>query len=204
VVAVVLFATVVGVGLYFAQRPAPVLVPPDATPQGVVVGQADAPVTIDLYEDFQCPACQQFEERIGPTVDELVEAGRAKVVYHPVAYLDRFSSTRYSSRSSAAAGCAAAAGVFPRFTDLLFANQPPEGGDGLPTARLVELGRQAGATGEDFARCVREERLAGWTANLTETASRRGINATPTVLVNGEPVPRLSAQALRDAVAGAT
>ncbi len=204
VVAVVLFAAVVGVGIYFAQRPADVVVPPNATAQGVVVGQPDAPVRIDLYVDFQCPACRQFEQRVGPTIDELVKSGTAKVAYHPVAFLDRFSSTRYSSRAAAASGCAAAAGVFPRFAELLFAHQPPEGGDGLSDQRLIELGRQAGATGEDFATCVRQERYAGWVAHITETASRRGVNATPTVLVNGEQLPRLTAQALREAVAQAS
>ncbi len=200
VAGVVLLAAAVGVGVYFAQQPTQAAVPPNATAQGVVVGQPDAAVTVDLYEDYQCPACQQFEQQVGPTIDVLVEAGTVKVVHHPVAYLDRFSSTRYSTRSSAAAGCAAAAGVFPQLHGLLFANQPPEGGDGLPGDRIVELGRQAGATGDDFAACVRDERYAGWTAKLTDAASQAGVNGTPTVLVNGKPLPQPTPQALREAV----
>lgn len=199
VTVVVLFAGLVGVGLYLSRQPTEAAVPPNATAQGVVVGEPDAPVTIELYEDFQCPACRQFEQQAGPTIDELVSAGTAKVIYHPVAYLDRFSSTEYSSRSSAAAGCAAAAGVFPRFAELLFAHQPPEGGAGLPAERLIALGEQAGA-GDDFAACVREQRYADWTSNLTDEASRRGINATPTVLVNGEQLGQPSPQQLRQAV----
>lgn len=203
VTAVVLFAGLVGVGLYLSQQPTEATIPPNATAQGVVVGEPDAPVTIDLYEDFQCPACRRFEQQTGQTIDELVSAGTAKVVYHPVAYLDRFSSTEYSSRSSAASGCAAAAGVFERFADLLFANQPPEGGAGLPAEQLIALGEQAGA-GDDFTACVREQRYTDWTSNLTEEASRRGINATPTVLVNGEQLGQPSPQQLRQAVAQAS
>src|SRR3546814_4082241 len=41
-------------------------------------------------------------------------------------YLNRFSTTEYSTRSSAAAGCAARGGKFKEFTDALFARQPPE------------------------------------------------------------------------------
>jgi protein-disulfide isomerase len=156
-------------------------------------------VTIDLYLDFQCPACAQYEQLAGATIDELVASGRARVVYHPVAYLDRFSSTQYSSRSSAAAGCAADAGVLPRFTQLLFANQPPEGGDGLPDEQLLALGTQAGA-GPAFATCVQEDRYARWTRSVTDSASRAGITATPAVLVNGREVGR-TAEALRAAVA---
>ncbi|MGH4026134.1 MAG: thioredoxin domain-containing protein, partial [Pseudonocardiaceae bacterium] len=98
----VLFAAVIGYGLYRGEQSA-VIVPPGAVDDGIPVGNADAPVTIDLFEDFQCPICAKFGQITGPTVDELVRAGTARVVYHPVAYLDRMSSTEYSSRASAAA-----------------------------------------------------------------------------------------------------
>ncbi|TWF81841.1 protein-disulfide isomerase [Pseudonocardia hierapolitana] len=197
VVVLVLFAGAVGFGVYRAQAGAGAL-PAGATAAGVAVGNPDAPVTIDLYLDFQCPACAQYEQQAGATIDELVASGRARVVYHPVAYLNRFSSTQYSSRSSAAAGCAADAGVLPRFAQLLYANQPPEGGDGLPDEQLVALGTQAGA-GLGFATCVQDGRYAAWTRSVTDAASRAGITATPTVLVNGREVER-TAEALRAAV----
>jgi len=199
VAVLVLFAGAVGFGVYRAQAGSPddLASPAEASPAGFAVGHADAPVTIDLYLDFQCPACAQYERQTSPTIDELVASGRARVVYHPVAYLDRFSSTRYSSRSSAAAGCAAEAGVLPRFAQLLYAEQPPEGAAGLPEERLVAIGAQAGA-GEDFARCVLEDRYAGWTRSVTDSASRAGITATPTVLVNGQEIARTD-EALRAA-----
>jgi protein-disulfide isomerase len=200
---IAVFAGVVGFGVYRAsQSSADVAVPPNATASGVPVGSSGAPATVDLYVDFQCPACRAFEQQVGPTIDELVGGGAARVVYHPVAYLDRFSSTRYASRSSAASGCAAEAGVFPRYAQLLFANQPPEGGAGLPEEQLIALGAQAGA-GPGFAECVSSDRYAGWTAALTDEASQAGINATPTVLVNGREIER-SVEALRAAVEGAS
>ncbi|WP_219414597.1 DsbA family protein [Pseudonocardia nigra] len=198
VVTLVLFAGAVGVGVYRAQQADALVVPAGATATGVAVGSPDAPVTVDVYLDFQCPACRAYEAQSGATLDELVAAGAARVVYHPVAYLDRFSSTRYASRSSAAAGCAAEAGVYPRFQALLFAHQPPENTAGLPDERLVALGEQAGA-GPDFGTCVAEERYAAWTAHETDEASRAGITATPTVLVDGREIARTD-EALRAAV----
>lgn len=200
---IAVFAGVVGFGVYRAsQSGADAAVPPNATASGVPVGSSGAPATVDLYMDFQCPACRAYEQQAGPTIDELVAGGAARVVYHPVAYLDRFSSTRYASRSSAASGCAAEAGVFPRYAQLLFATQPPEGGDGLPEEQLIALGAHAGA-GPGFAECVSSDRYAGWTAALTDEASRAGINATPTVLVNGREIER-SVEALRAAVESAS
>jgi hypothetical protein len=50
---------------------------------------------------------------------------------------------------------------------------------------------------------VSSDRYPGWTAALTDEASRSGVNATPTVLVNGREIER-SAEALRAAVEGAS
>jgi protein-disulfide isomerase len=200
-VLVVVFAAVVGFGVYQAQQPdeGEVVIPPNATAQGVPVGPSDAPVTVDVYVDFQCPACRRYEGIAGDILDHLADSGAAQVVYHPLAYLDRFSSTQYSSRASAAAGCAAAEGVFPAFAERLFAEQPPEGGDGLPAQRLIELGVAAGADRDEFATCVRDDRYAAWTDQLTNAALRQGVTATPTVLVNGQKV-ELTVTALQQAV----
>lgn len=200
----VLFAAVVGFGLYRGQQGPTSAgpVPPGATAQGVLVGNPDAPVKLDVYEDFQCPICKQFEQVTGPTIDQMIQAGTVHVVYHPLAFLNRMSSTNYSTRSSAAAGCAAADGVYPKFATQLFVQQPPEGGDGLPSETLISIGRGAGA-GPGFAACVRGDTYAAWSAQLTETASRDGVTGTPTVLVNGHQVEDRTPDGLRAAVAAA-
>ena len=198
VVVVVLFAGAVGFGVYRAHQATTIVVPPNATATGIPIGKADAPATIDIYLDFQCPVCRAYEQAAGPTVDQLVAVGAAKVIYHPVAYLDRFSSTQYSSRSSAASACAATAGVFVPYVKLLYANQPPENGDGLPEQTLIDLGHQAGAQG-DFATCVSDNTYTRWTAAVTDAASRQNVTGTPTVLVNGKQIDN-TADALRAAV----
>src|SRR5436305_12699615 len=102
----------------------------DLLPDGVAVSQG--PVRIDIYEDFLCPYCRAFEDEAGETLDGLAADGRAEVVFHPVAFLDRLSTTAYSSRAAAASGAAAADGHFRPFARELFAHQPEEGGPGLP------------------------------------------------------------------------
>lgn len=199
VAVVVLFAGVVGFAVYQAQQGKAVVVPPGAAATGVPVGQADAKATVDIYLDFQCPVCRAYEQATGATLDQLVASGAVRVVYHPVAYLDRYSTTQYSSRSSAASGCAAAEGVFVPFAKLLYANQPPENGDGLTDQKLIDLGTQAGAKG-DFAACVTDGRYARWTAAVTDAASQAGVTGTPTVKVNGQTIDN-TPDALRAAVA---
>ncbi|WP_028937156.1 thioredoxin domain-containing protein [Pseudonocardia spinosispora] len=204
IVVVVLFAVAVGFGVYRAQSKATEAagaVPPAATTTGVPVGKPDAPATVDIYLDFQCPVCRIYEETVGPAIDSLIANGSAKVIYHPLAFLDQASSDQYSTRSSSAAGCASQANVFPQFAKLLYANQPPEGGAGLPDSQLIALGKQAGAP-DSFAQCVTNKTYKGWSAKLTDEASKAGVNATPTVMVNGKKIGNTEAE-LREAVTAA-
>lgn len=94
-----------------------------------------------------------------------------------------------ATRALNAAACVAAdAGVaaFQRFHALLYADQPAEGSAGLPDSRLVSLGAQAGANASTLGTCVRDLTYQAWTRQVTDIASRHGVNATPTVLVNGQ------------------
>ncbi|MGY5885278.1 DsbA family protein [Modestobacter lacusdianchii] len=169
-----------------------------AAPAGTVadgtafpVGRADAPVTVSVYADFQCPVCQRFEETNGDTLDQLVADGQIVLEHRPIAILDRFSTTDYSTRAlNAAAVVADEAGIeaFEQFSDLLFANQPEEGGEGLGDDRLIEYAAQAGATGEAVEQGITDLRFEDWVAQVTEAASQADVTGTPTVLVDGEPL----------------
>jgi protein-disulfide isomerase len=171
---------------------------------GVTVGRPSARVTLDVYEDPQCPVCKQFETGSGPTIAAWVRAGTVKVDYHVIAFLDSASTTRYSSRAANALYCGADAGVFPAYHDLLFANQPAEGSAGLTYDQLVQLGRQAGATGDTFETCVRNRPYADFVVKISDQASRDGVLGTPTVLVNGSPVQPATLAGIRAAVDGAS
>lgn len=189
-IAVVLLLIAGGIGytVYASQRPTSYTAPPGAAEGGTGIGVGNGPVTVDLYEDFLCPACKQFEKQSGPTIDQLVAEGRVRAVHHPVAYLDRASSTRYSTRSSAASGCAAEGGKFREYAKALFDRQPAEGGAGLSDEELVQIGAGVGLNQASFGPCVRDGKYQPWTAHVTDEASERGITGTPTVLVAGEPV----------------
>ncbi|WP_440106239.1 DsbA family protein [Streptosporangium sp. H16] len=181
---------------------APVRVPAGASDEGdgIVVGAG--PVTVDVYIDFLCPFCRTFEQTSGPTLNGMVRERAISLVCHPMGFLDRLSTTRYSSRASAASGCAADGGRFVEYTRALFAGQPPEEGPGLTDDELIELGGPAGLTGPAFGECVRDGAYLDWTAYVTRKAIERGVSATPTVLVEGTPVPA-TPEAIVAAVAAA-
>jgi protein-disulfide isomerase len=182
------------------QITAPSRVPAGAnsTGDGIVLGSG--PATVDAYIDFLCPFCRQFEEQNGAALNDMVAEGAITLVYHPLGFLDRLSTTAYSSRASSASGCAADGGRFAEFKDALFANQPPEGGPGLSDEQLAELGHAVGLPHPDFDRCVTAHPYIEWTAYVTARAADRGVSGTPSVFVEGIAVPA-SARTIAAAVA---
>lgn len=203
-VAVLVIAGLIGWSVYAGQRSTDYTAPTGANDAGTGIVVGSGPVTMDVYEDFLCPACRQFEQLSGETVNQLIKAGKVRVVYHPVAYLNRYSTTEYSTRSSAASGCAAEGGRYQEYAKALFEQQPPEGGPGLDDARLTEIAASVGLDRDGFASCLREGTFRPWTEHVTEEASRAGVTGTPTILVDGQPVADRSPAGITAAVEAAT
>ncbi|WP_053717378.1 DsbA family protein [Saccharothrix sp. NRRL B-16348] len=156
----------------------------------VVVGKDDAKVTIDLYEDFLCPACGSFKKAYGEQIKQEIEAGRLKVRYHALPYLNRLSDPEgYSRDSSNAALCAADEEKFWEYHETLFLRQPEEGGPGHTKEELVKLGTDLGITGDAFKQCVEsgthEQAAQGELDAVRATGKFEG---TPTVMRDGQIV----------------
>lgn len=165
---------------------------------GVVWGSAKAPVTVDIYEDFQCPICNDFELATGEALSTLVTDGKIKIQYHTMAFLDASSKgNRYSSRAANAALCASDISVddFHRFHAFLFGvdsqgqnNQPPENSNGMSDSSLLDYASVVGLTTTGFSGCVLAETHKALVQAITDQSSKDGITSTPTILVGGEAV----------------
>ncbi|MEV6646876.1 thioredoxin domain-containing protein [Amycolatopsis sp. NPDC051371] len=121
----------------------------------VTVGKAGAKASIDVYADFLCPICGQFEKTYKTDVEQAINDGKLQVRYHMVPLLnERSDPPGYSLDSANAALAAADAGKFLQFHDALFANQPEEGKRGYDKAQLIKLGTDVGITDPAFAQTV--------------------------------------------------
>jgi protein-disulfide isomerase len=176
-------------------------VPANVVHGDIVTGSADAPHTVSIYLDSQCPACRAFETQNGAWLEGLRDAGKIRLELKPIAILDRFSSTQYSTRAANAAACVADSSpeAYTAFNDELFAQQPPENSAGLPDDKLVEIARDAGAA-PAVEQCITDGTFTGWVARTTDAASRSGVQGTPTVLVDGHVVDNPTRPALEAAL----
>ena len=157
---------------------APVGIPAD----GFVLGHANAAVTIDLYEDFQCPACQSWGTDVFPSLvaNELAD-GTAKIVFHNLAFI--------GPESAAAAHAGYAAGQQGKFWDMwatLYGNQGHENAGAFSRARLVAM---AAGTGLDVARFEIDMDSAAAASSLSDSiaaANAVGVSSTPTLVIAGQ------------------
>ncbi|MEU0493824.1 DsbA family protein [Nocardiopsis changdeensis] len=99
----------------------------------------EAPV-VEIYADYQCPACRQFELTNGSLLKERAAQGEAIVHFRPVSIFaqQQVPISSNSLRGGAAARIAADHGVFVEYNDLLFENQPTEGREGFSTDQLEQ------------------------------------------------------------------
>ena len=167
-------------------------------PSGVVdsyavpLGDASAPVTVTVYEDFMCPFCGDFEAASRDVLHKYAADGDVQVHYRVLSFLDRASSgSDYSTRAMSALGVVldtSGAEVAGKFHDLLYDHQPEEGTEGLSDGELVDLAVEAGADKGDVEGPIEAIKYEQWVENATDASSKDGVSSTPTVLVDGEKV----------------
>lgn len=141
---------------------------------------------IDIYEDFQCPACKQLEAVSGQTFKNLAAEGKAKVVYHPITIFSQEPTRGNSVRAGAAARCVSDGKQWMAFHDMLFENQPSETAEGFKIEQLLEWGKEAGVTAPDFQSCVTSQKYAQQQASYSQKINKEAkVRGTPTVKLNG-------------------
>jgi protein-disulfide isomerase len=147
---------------------------------GVILGSADAGVTLIEYADLQCPACRAYSEAYLPeVVERYVRPGRVKTEFRGVAFIGPDSETalRY----------VLAAGLQDRLwqlQDALYRNQGGEN-SGWVTEELVrELAAEIPEL--DVEQLLADARSDQVTAMMTEAASQADaaeISGTPTLAI---------------------
>ncbi|MEJ5913960.1 DsbA family protein [Pseudokineococcus sp. 1T1Z-3] len=175
--------------------------PPSFTESGgFVTGDESAPVSVVIYQDYQCPFCATFEQENSAFITELRDGGDISVTYHPINILSRLGD--YSSRAASAAVCVAeeAPEQFVAFNDALYANQPEEGGGGLTDAQITSVAEEAGVPGEVDS-CITSGRYTDWVDEVTADRDER-VEGTPTVLVDDEVIDVRQFQAVVSAAVG--
>lgn len=178
--------------------------------QVVVPGVPEDRPLVEIFFDYQCPACAALELSAGEELVAGAEAGEYQLVYRTMTFMDTNLRNDASLRAANAAFCYAEVGDYPAYHLGIFANQPQGEGTGYSDELLRDqLPAQLGTAGEQleqFQTCYDEGRYEGYAEQSNTAAARDGVTGTPTIRVNGEDLDRsgiATAQELRAAILAA-
>jgi protein-disulfide isomerase len=155
----------------------------------VVVGSPTAATKIDLWEDFRCPACRQFEQNFGKDILTGIKDGKIQVNFHMLSFLTL--ADRTASRRAANAGFAAydlgGQDAFLAFHTWAYRNQPEETVDGFFAEDLAALGSTLPVKDvAAYKTAVRNMKFGGFVDTVNNSMQAAGIQGTPTVVVGGK------------------
>lgn len=170
----------------------PIVEPPIWSPaelaDGFALGSPDAPVTVEVWEDFQCPFCQRFTFQIEPQiVERYVQEGDVRLVFRNLAFLGDESHW-----AAVASSLAADQNKFWPLHDYLFANLQGENVGSFSLDRILAMAEASELDMDEFKAGLTLDNARERFAEIQEEARRDagalGINATPTVTVDGVPL----------------
>ncbi len=174
---------------FLLKEPAP-LVQNISTDNQPSQGKLNAPVTVVMFTDFQCPACSATHPVLKKVLVEYGDKVRFVVRDFPLV-----SIHENAFRAALAANAANAQGKFFEYTELLYKNQKA-----LDTASLEKYAADLGLNQKQFDLDLTSEKYAADVKKDMTDGKNYGITGTPTIYVNGVKVRELSAADFRKAI----
>ncbi len=153
-------------------------------------GEANAPVTVVMFTDLQCPACAA----VYPILKEVI-AEYGKRVKFVIRDFPLTNIHEDAFQAAIAANAARSQNKFFEYKELLYKNQ-----NSLDTASLIKLAGQLGLDTKRFANDLNKKEFAEEVRKDMEDGEKYGVNSTPTIFVNGIKVRVLSAESFREAI----
>jgi protein-disulfide isomerase len=146
---------------------------------------------IELYIDYDCPHCKEFEDTNAKFIDSLLEEKKATVEYKPIVVI----GSNLSISGGNAAACVAEYAP-NRFNDINTALFEQHGKQNVSVTRTVKSLGIEGDSGKQVNDCVSSKVFSKWLEKATGQALERKddqgqqmVTGTPTVIIDGVKYP---------------
>ena len=145
-------------------------------------GARTAPVTLEVYGDFQCPSCALVSQAI----DELQAqfAGKLRVIFHEFP----LEMHNHALEAAMAAEAAGLQGKFWEMHDMLYRYQPVWAGTSNAGFFFEAYAKEIGLNVEQFQGDRTSPDVKARVMADGETGTARGVKNTPTLFLNGNMV----------------
>jgi protein-disulfide isomerase len=167
-----------------AQRPGPAQAARQAPPEiakvsvgkSPSIGDANAPVTLIEFSDFQCPFCgRAFSSTLPALKQDYIDTGKVRYVFRDFPLISIHPQAR---KAAEAAHCAGEQGKYWEMHDTLFKNQRA-----LGVLQMKDYARTLGLDEDQFNSCLDEGKYAKVVDENMAAGSAVGVTGTPTFFV---------------------
>jgi protein-disulfide isomerase len=151
---------------------------PDDTPPNKALGSKSAPITIEVFSDYQCPACKLlYVETLRPLMDNYVSTGKVYLIHRDYP----LQMHQHSREAARLANAAARFGSFEKVDAQLYARQESWEKDGNLEGAIAPV-----LTPANLKR-VRELARSGKMDPFIESdlalGQARNVNQTPSMFI---------------------
>jgi protein-disulfide isomerase len=143
-------------------------------------GDANAPITLVEFGDFNCGYCGKWAHETLPLIDQkYIQTGKVRMafVHYPILGDDSMAAAQGTE-------CAAQQDKFWDYHNSLYANQ----GIGFNSANLTSLAEQGGLDKAAFESCLANFKDQSTIDEDIRLSQVMGVRGTPAFLVNGVPL----------------
>jgi protein-disulfide isomerase len=163
------------------------------------LGNADAPVTLVEYADFQCPGCAYYATSVSSNFQrDYVANGKVRVIYQDFPLGGHANAVT----ASIAARCAGEQGMtaFWQMHDMIYINQRQW--SGLPKSSLngqfITYAQQLNLDTDAFAQCTTVPEVERKVREYQQSSLALNLPGTPSFAVNGTVLDMRSAQSIEE------
>jgi protein-disulfide isomerase len=152
---------------------------------GSTLGNPNAPVQVTVYEDLECPVCQEFTLNAeNKLITSDVRAGRAKLVFKSLQTATGDPTTFQVQQQAAAA--AGKQNKQWNFVENFYHQQGQEGTPYVTESYLDKLAKQVpGLNYNAWLSARKGSDVSGTVSADTSAAHSKGFSSTPTIVVQG-------------------
>ena len=151
-----------------------------ADEKGKIIGNPTAPVRIDVFSDFACPACKNFHEQTLPLIiKDYVSIGKVYVVNHEFPL--NIATHKYSREAAKYAVAAGRLLIYQPVADALFRNQAEWSNSGKvweTVASVLSPEQQ-----KKVQAIAKEPSVEAEVQRDVDTGTKEKINSTPTIFI---------------------
>lgn len=152
-------------------------------------GEKSAPVTVVVFTDYQCPSCAAMH----PVVDETLKnyGNRVRLVVRDFP----LAMHAQARKAAEAANAANAQGKYFEYITVLFKNQ-----SALDVASLKKYATELGLDRARFDAALDSGQYAAEVSKDIDDGEAYGVQATPTIFINGVQLMNLTPEGFRAAL----